>query len=167
MLKEEFLLLLTHFAQRPVPALHGRHVYLWHGEPAELQAALSSQSAVELDLHTLVTELARQPTAQAEARRVLQAAIATKLRTLTAANQQQQVIVIRGGGLLARYRAPLDLFFQTAGDACLIVFVIPPAETTFQPARPLPGYVRLAAAATLVYLAAQVGEQAVIGAALS
>lgn len=48
----------------------------------------------------------------------------------------------------------------------MTILCVPPSETSFAPRRPLPGYVIVQPAAALVYLAAIVGEQATIGAAI-
>lgn len=160
---DQFTDLLASFAQRSVPPLTGRHVYVWHGEPAALRAMVPGGLASELDLHSLAAGLSRTPYALDEARRVLQAAVQTWLRDHAPAAGQRQVIVVTGCGLLERYRLPLDAFYQASGDTRMMVLVVTPAETAFDPRRPLPPYVIVQPAAALAFLRAAVGEPAVIG----
>jgi hypothetical protein len=160
---DEFATLLTHFAQRPVPAVYGRHVYLWHGEMTALRALLPTGLAVELDLYALAGELQRTPVSADEARRVLQTAIANWLRQHLPAPGEQQAVIVTGNSLLRRYRMPLGDFIQAASESRLFVFVVSPQETTFQPRQPLPGYVLLQPSATFDYLKTNLGERFVIG----
>lgn len=162
----EFADLLASFAQRPVPPVSGRHVYVWHGELPALDTAIPAGLAVQLDLYDLAADLSKHPYALDEARRLLQTAIQTWLRTHAPAPGKRQVIAVTGCTLLERYRVPLDAFFQVAGDSRMTILCVPPSETSFAPRRPLPGYVIVQPAAALVYLAAIVGEQATIGAAI-
>lgn len=160
---DQFNDLLANFTRRPVPPVTGRHVYVWHGELAALKAALPGGLAVELDLYALAATLSRTPYALDEARRVLLAAVQAWLRDYMPAAGQRQVIVVTGCTLLARYRLSLESFFQASGDARMIVFVVTPTETDFNPVRPLPPYVTVQPAATLDYLRATVGEPAIVG----
>jgi hypothetical protein len=160
---DQFADLLASFAQRPVPPLAGRHVYVWHGELAALKTSVPAGLAVELDFDALAAGLSRTPYAIDEARRVLHAAVQAWLRDHAPAPGQRQVVAVTGCSLLERYRLPLDAFFQASGDARMIVFVVTPAETTFSPRRPLPPYVVVQPAATLDFLRATVGEPAVVG----
>lgn len=160
---DEFADLLASFAQRPVPPVAGRHVYVWHGELAALRAIVPAGLVSELDLYALAAGLPRTPYAVDEARRLLQTALQTWLRDHTPARGQRQVVVVTGNTLLERYRLPLEAFFQVSGDARMIVLVVTPAETSFDPRRPLPPYVTVQPTAALAYLRASVGERAVIG----
>lgn len=160
---DQFADLLANFAQRPVPPVAGRHVYVWHAELAALKAVLPGGLALELDLYALAATLSRTPYALDEARRVLHAAVQAWLREHVPSAGQRQVIVVSGCSLLERYRLPLDVFFQASGDARMTVFVVTPAETTFSPRRPLPPYVVVQPAAALDYLRATVGAPAVVG----
>jgi hypothetical protein len=163
MTHDEFTDLLARFVQRPVPAVTGRHVYLWHGEAVALRSLLPSGLAVWLDLFVLAASLSRTPFAADEARRVLHSAIRDWLRKEAPAPGIQQVVVVTGNSLLMRYRVPLDAFFQASSESRLFVFAVSPQEATFQPCYPLPAYVVLHPAATFDYLKANLGEGCVIG----
>jgi hypothetical protein len=164
---DDFKSLLASFAQRPVPPLSGRHVYLWHGELAALHALLRPGLSIHLDLVEMVQSLSRTPWATDEARRVLQTAVQSWLERHTPQGGGQQVVAITGAALLARYRVPLNAFFNWAGESQMFVFVLPPHETTFRPHRPLPPYVDFDPHVTLNYLRTKLGDPAIIGAALS
>lgn len=161
-----FRTLLTNFAQRPMPPIAGRHVYLWHGELAALYALLPSGLGIHLDLPELARSLARTPSAADEARRLLQAAIQSWLENHAPPTGAQRVVVITGAALLVRYRVPLNAFFDWAGETQMFVFVLPPHETAFRPQRPLPPYVDFNPHATLHYLQTKLGDQATIGAGM-
>ncbi len=163
---DAFKSLLARFAQRPVPSLAGRHVYLWHGELPALHALMPSGLSVHLDLWDLARSLPRTPLAVDEARRVLQAAIEAWLDRHPPPVGAQRVVVVTGAALLARYRMPLNVFFNRAGEAQMFVFILPPHETAFRPRRPLPLYVDFDPQATLAYLRTKLGDPAIIGAAL-
>ena len=57
--QEEFLDLLRRFAERPMPALAGRHVYLWHGDVDPLRRALPGHTLRTLDLYALAASLSK------------------------------------------------------------------------------------------------------------
>ncbi len=161
-----FRSLLARFAQRPVPPVAGRHIYLWHSELAALRAWLPPGLDVHLDLWELAQSLPRTPLAADEARRVLQAAIQGWLAIHPPPAGGQRVVLVTGATLLAHYRAPLNAFFNWAGESQMFVFILPPHETAFQPRRPLPPYVDFDPQATLAYLRTKLGDPAIIGAAL-
>jgi hypothetical protein len=163
---DDFKSLLARFAQRPVPPIAGRHVYLWHGELPALQALLPSGLSAHLDLWELARSLPRTPLAVDEARRLLQAAIQSWLENHAPPTGAQRVGVITGAALLVRYRVPLNAFFDWAGETQMFVFVLPPHETAFRPQRPLPPYVDFNPHATLHYLQTKLGDQATIGAGM-
>lgn len=163
---DDFKSLLARFAQRPVPSIAGRHVYLWHGELPVLHALLPLELSVHLDLWDVARSLPRAPLAVDEARRVLQAAIEAWLDHHLPPVGAQRVVVVTGAALLARYRMPLNVFFNLAGESQMFVFILPPHETAFQPRRPLPPYVDFDAQATLTYLHTKLGDPAIIGAGL-
>lgn len=162
----DFRSLLARFAQRPVPPVAGRHIYLWHGELAELRTWLPPGFDAHLDLWELARSLPRTPLAADEARRVLQAAIQEWLVSHPPPAGAQRVVLVTGATLLARYRAPLSAFFNWAGESQMFVFILPPHVTAFQPRRPLPLYVDFDPQATLAYLRTKLGDPAIIGAAL-
>ena len=159
----DFKSLLTSFAQRPVPPLAGRHLYLWHGELAPLQGITPPGLGVGLDLMELAQSVPRTPTAVDEARRVLQTALHAWLESHAPPANAQQMVVVTGAALLARYRMPLTAFFTWAGDSQMFVFVLPPHETTLRAPRPLPPYVDFNPRATLDYLRTNLGDRATIG----
>lgn len=163
---DDFKSLLARFAQRPVPPIAGRHVYLWHGELPALHALLPPGLSIHLDLGELARSLPRTPLAVDEARRVLQAAIQAWLDNHPPPVGSQRVVVVTGTALLARYRVPLNAFYNWAGEAQMAVFVLPVYETAFRPQRPLPPYVDFNPRATLDYLHTKLGDQATIGAGM-
>lgn len=150
-------------AQRAVPPLVGRHVYLWHGELEDLRGLLPSSAMVELDLHSLTATLARTPFALDEARHLLQASMAAWLKEHLAAPAAHQVILVTGNSLLQRYRIPLDAFFQASTETRLIVFVVSRSQTDYRPPRPMPAYVELEPGVTFEYLRAKLGDHALVG----
>jgi hypothetical protein len=158
----EFAALLGQLAERPVPPLAGRHVYLWHGELAELRGFAPAGLSIELDLYALAAGLHKTPFALDEARRLLQAGIAAWLRDHAPALGAHQIIVVTGSSLLQRYRVPLDAFFQSSTETRLIVFAISRRESGYQPVRPMPDYVDLEPSATFEYLRAKLGDHALI-----
>lgn len=164
MTAEEFSVLLNRFAVRPIPSTTIRHVYLWHGDTVALRAILPPNLAQELALYTLTTTLPRTPFAADEARRVLSTAIRLWLRERMSHSSAQQVVVVTGASLLARYSVPVNDFFQIAGETCMVIVVVSPVETDFQSPRPLPSYVEVRPHATLEYLQSTLGASAYIGA---
>jgi hypothetical protein len=159
--KSEFLNLLSRFVQRPLPAVDGRHVYLWHGETSRLKSAVGAGPWVEINLHALAASLPRTPRAADEAARLLRQAIEGEMyRHRT--SESQQVFVISGCDLLSRYKVPLQPLFQAASESCMVVLALSPAETHYQPTTPLPDYLSLHPTATFTYLKEVVGENAVI-----
>ncbi len=161
--KTDFAALLAQLAERPVPPLVDRHVYLWHGDPADLRGLAPTGLTTELDLYALSATLSKTPFALDEARRLLQAGIATWLRQHTPTSGVPQVIIVTGNSLLMRYRVTLDAFFQASSETRMIVFVVPRRETDFKPARPLPAYVEIEPGATSEYLRTKLSDHATIG----
>ena len=159
--QEEFLDLLRRFAERPMPALEGRHVYLWHGDVALLRRALPGHTVRTLDLHALAANLPQSPSSMDGARRVLLRAIRLQIVDLLSSDRQQ-VLVVTGCDLLSRYRVPLGSFFEIASERTAVVFAVSPDETYFQLTEPLPEYVSLNPRAPLDYLRGALGEGAVI-----
>ena len=164
MTKDELLTLIARFSQRPLPALGGRHVYLWHGTLESLKGAIPAQVLTLLDLHRLAAALPRAPRASDEARRLLSRAIEEELDERLAPDSQQ-ILVIAGCDLLCRYQVSINSFFQIASEKQIVILVVSPAETRFQPSSPLPDYVTLDASAPFDYLLAAVGPEATINAA--
>ncbi len=161
MTRDEFLDLLSRFAERPLPALAGRHVYLWHGDAQGLTTVLAPSLLRILDLHTLAATLPQSPRSNHTARRRLQTALRSYLADLGTLSHQQ-VLVVTGCDLLSRYQVPLGPFFEIASEQLMVVLVIPPSETYFRPSEPLPEYVVLDARAPFHYLCAALGERSVI-----
>ena len=159
--QEEFLDLIRRFAARPLPAPAGRHVYLWHGETSSLMRAVPGHAARTLDLNVLAAGLPEAPMSTDGARRVLLRAIRDKVGDLVF-SEQQQVLIVTGCDLLSRYRVPLGSFFEVSSERTAVVLVVPPVETRFRPAEPLPEYVSLTPHAHLDYLRAALGEGAII-----
>lgn len=157
MTKRELFDLISRFAQRPLPAVSGRHVYLWHGSPDILKRAIPAETFVSLDLHHLAVTLPRVPRARDEARRLLSQTIQTTLNEKLALDQQQQIFVVTGCDLLSRYEVSLNSFFQLASEKQMFILVVPLAETQFQPSHPLPNYVLLDPTTPFNYLQAGVG----------
>ena len=161
--KMEFAALLAQMAERPVPPLAGRHVYLWHGELAGLQGLAPGGMSIELDLYTLAAGLPKTPFALDEARRLLQAGIGAWLRYHAPAPGGHQVVVVTGSSLLQRYRVTLDAFFQFSTERRPIVFALSRRESEYRPVRPMPDYVDLEPSDTCEYLRAKLGDHALIG----
>ena len=161
MTKDELFDLIQRFAQRPLPAVAGRHVYLWHGELPKLKMAAPAQVWAQLDLHPLAAALPHAPRASDEAARLLRQAISARLDELIQP-ERQQIIVITGCDLLSRYQVPLQPLFERASESCLLILVVSPDETHFHPAAILPEYVSFHPDAPFKYLREVVWENAVI-----
>ena len=159
----EFAALLAQLAERPVPPLVDRHVYLWHGDLADLRGLAPAGLASELDLYALAATLSKTPFALDEARLQLRTSIATWLREHAPAPGAHQVVIVTGNSLLQRYRVPLDAFFQASSETRLIVFVVSRRETDFIPVRPMPAYVEVEPNSTLEYLRTKLSDHALIG----
>jgi hypothetical protein len=159
--QEEFLDMLSRFAGRPMPALPGRHVYLWHGEVDPLRRALPGHTVRTLDLCALAASLSQAPSSMDGARRLLLRAIRPQVADLLSSDRQQ-VLVVTGCDLLSRYRMPLGSFFEIASERVAVVFAVSPADTDFLPTEPLPEYVSLNPHAPFDYLRGALGERAVI-----
>jgi hypothetical protein len=164
MTHDEFLDLLSRFAERPLPALTGRHIYLWHGELERLTPALPGNAPHRLDLHVLAANLPRAPRSIDAARRALLQTLRSQLGELPAADRQQ-VLLVTGCDLLSRYRVPLGPFYEIVSEHFMIVLVLLLAETRFRPAEPIPEYVSLDADAAYKYLRSAVGAESVINTA--
>jgi hypothetical protein len=162
--QEEFLDLLSRFAERPMPALSGRHVYLWHGDIDPLRRALPGHTIRTLDLYALAASLSQAPRSMDGARRLLLQALRSQILELPAADRQQ-VLIVTGCDLLSRYRVPLTSFFEIASERMAVVLTVPSAETSFRPAEPLPEYVSLNPHAPLDYLRGALGEGVIIATA--
>jgi hypothetical protein len=161
MKRDEFTQILQHFAQRPMPALRGRHVYLWHGELDSLRAILPGGLDTWLDLHQLAVDLPRAPRSRDEAGRLLRQAIQSGLDGLVPA-QPQQVVMVTGCDLLSRYQVPISPFFERASDSFMVIFIVPSAETRFDPTVPVPRYVSLKPEAPFDYVQAQIANAGVV-----
>lgn len=156
-----FLDMLSRFAKRPLPALVGRHVYLWHGDADSLTNALPDDVIQRLDLHRLTAESPQAPRSIDAAQRVLLQAIRSQITDMLSFDRQQ-VLLVSGCDLLSRYQLSLGSFFEIASEYTAVVFAIPAAETHFQPIEPLPEYVSLDPHAPLDYLRRALGEENVI-----
>lgn len=159
--QEEFLDLLSRFAERPMPALAGRHVYLWHGYLDPLTRALPGKVSRILDLHALAAALPQAPRSIDRARRMLLQAVRLQIADLLSSDRQR-VLVVAGCDLLSRYRVPLGSFFEIASEHTAVVLTLPAAETRFQPSAPLPEYVSWNPHAPLDYLCKALDTGAVI-----
>ena len=157
----EFLDLLSRFAERPMPALSGRHVYLWQGYLDPLSRALPGNVSRGLDLHALASSLPQVPRSIDAARRVLLQAIRSQTSYLLPPDRQQ-VLAVTGCDLLSRYRVPLGSFFEIASEHKAVVLILPPVETHFQPSAPLPEYVSWNPRAPLDYVCHALDKGAVI-----
>jgi hypothetical protein len=160
MTKDELFNLISRFALRPLPAVNGRHVYLWHGSLEILKRGIPVEILISIDLHHLAATLPRAPRMRDEARRLLSQAINTTLNEHE--SDHQQIFVVTGCDLLSRYEVPLNPFFQVASERQMVILVAPLAETHFQPSHPLPSYVVLDPTAPFNYLKAVVGAVATI-----
>ena len=149
-------------ARGPVAATEtGRHLYLWHGDVAALERLVPSTLLQHLDLYAVAGQLPRAPYAIDEARRLLRAQIERELR-YQANLAPRQVLVVRGCGLLARYRVPLQPFYSFVSDSHAVLLVVPREETEFVPSAALPDVVRLTTRAIFEALSRVVGEQNVV-----
>jgi len=161
MTQDEFLDLLSRFTERPMPALTGRHVYLWHGGVDRLTGALPGSAVRILDLHALAATLSQSPRSVDAAHRLLLQAIRAQLADVLSPDRQQ-VIVVTGCDLLSRYGVRPSPFFEVVSERTAVVLTIPPEETHFQPIESLPDYVSLLPHAPFDYLRVALGEGAVI-----
>jgi hypothetical protein len=161
MTQDELLDLISRFSQRPLPALGGRHVYLWHGSWEGLKGAIPTQVVAHLDLHRLAATLERAPRARDEASRLLRRAVQKELNERLTSDSQQ-ILVVTGCDLLSRYQVSINPFFQVASEKHMVILIVSPAETYFQPSEPLPDYVTLDASAPFDYLQAAVGPEATV-----
>jgi hypothetical protein len=159
--QEEFLDLLSRFVDRPIPALAGRHVYLWHGNLDPLTNALPGKVRRILDLHALAATQPKAPRSIDGARRVLLQAVRWQIADLLTSDRQH-VLVVTGCDVLSRYRVPVGSFFEIASEHTAVVLTLPPAETRFQPSAPLPEYVSWNPHAPLDYLCKALDKGAVI-----
>jgi hypothetical protein len=160
MTKNEFFDLISRFAQRPVPAVDGRHVYLWHGPLELLKNGIPADSLVQIDLHQMAPILPGAPRSRDEARRLLSNVITTTLNENNAV--RQQIFTVIGCDLLSRYEVSLSPFFQVASERQMVILVVPIDETYFRPSHPLPSYVMLDPAAPCNYLKAGLGVASII-----
>lgn len=154
MRREKFTEIVKHFAERPLPALQGRHVYLWQGEMASLQRLIPPSGFTSLHLHELAAELPRTPRAEDEGRRLLRGAILGRLDE-ERAKQGQRILVVTGCDLLSRYRVPIAPFLEVVSESFMVIFAVAPRETDFAPIGPLPSYVHMTPAAPRDYMRAQ------------
>ena len=161
MTEYELLDLLGRFAERPVPSLTGRHVYLWHGAASRLADRVPSSVVATLDVHGVASDLSQSPRSIEAARRLLLKAIRSQLSD-TVALDRQQVVIVTGCDLLSRYGVPLQPFFEIASESIAIVLTVSSTETSFHPSEPLPEYVSFSPNAPLDYLRRAVGERSVI-----
>lgn len=154
MRREKFTEIVKHFAERRLPAQQGRHIYLWEGELASLQALVPGRVCKSLDLHELAAALPRAPRVEDEARRLLRRAILGRLEH-EYTTEQQRIVVVTGCDVLSRYRVPLAPFLEVVSERFMVVFAVAPRETNFAPIRPLPSYVHMTPAAPRDYMRAQ------------
>ena len=149
-------------ARGPVAATEaGRHLYLWHGALAAIETLIPPALLQYLDLYAVAGQLSRTPYAMDEARRLLRAQLERDLRSQES-RARQQVLVVRGCGLLARYRVPLQPFYSFVSDRRAVLLVVLREDSEFVPSAALPGIVRLTASATFEALSRAVGEKNVI-----
>ncbi|NLF03149.1 MAG: hypothetical protein GX601_19470 [Anaerolineales bacterium] len=151
MTAEDFLRLLSRFAERPVPATGGRHVYLWHGDLDRLEAALPGGVLQLIDLHVLAAALTQAPRSTDAVRRLLLQSLRAHLTNMLS-GEGQQVVVVTGCDLLSRYLVPLTPFFEAASDRTAVVFVVSPEETHFGRPTALPDYVSIVPQTPFDYL---------------
>ena len=157
-------------ARGPTAATIGpRHLYLWHGDLAALENLVPPALLQRFDLYALAGQLPRTPYAVDEARRLLRAQIEQELRDqITSVRQAQdrrtyqQVLIVNGCSLLARYGVPLQPFYSFVSDSRAVVLVVSREETESVPPVGLPDFVRLAPAAIFAALSQAVGEKNVI-----
>ena len=155
MRREKFSEMVKHFAERRLPALQGRHIYLWEGELGSLQALVPLSVRETLDLHELAAAVPRAPRAEDEARRLLRGAILSRLDD-ECTTEQQRIVLVTGCDLLSRYRVPVAPFLEVVSERFMVVFAVAPRETNFAPVGPLPSYVHMTPAAPRDYMRAQV-----------
>lgn len=158
-----FLDLLIRFSERPLPAVSGRHVYLWHGDEEALIRLLPAGAVERLDLHALAANLTQAPRAVDAARRLLVGAIRSWLHEELSWDQQQ-ILMVSGCDLLSRYGVPLGTLFEVSSESTAVVLAVHPDDTGFRPAHPLPDYISLNPRAPLEYLQGTLGEGAIISA---
>ena len=139
----------------------GRHIYLWHGDPAALEGLVPPVLLQRFDLYALAKRLPRTPYTAGEARRLLRAQTERDLHDQVA-RAPRQVLIVNGCTLLARYGVPLQPFYSFVGDSRAVVLAVPREETEFVPPAPLPDFVRLAPAATFAALSRAVGAKNVV-----
>jgi hypothetical protein len=159
----EFAALLAQLAERPIPPIADRHVYLWHGELAGLRRLAPGGLVNELDLYGLAADLPKTPFALDEARRLLQSSIVTWLREHAPLSDGPQVVVVTGNSLLQRYRVSLEAFFQASSEKRVIVFAVSGRETGYAPPRPMPAFVECEPTATFEFVRTKLSERALIG----
>ncbi len=159
----EFAVLLKRFADRPLPATMGRHVYIWQGSFDELASMVASRLIACLNLHDLCRALERTPYTTDAARKVLVDAIGAWLAREFPRDERQRLLAVSGCDLLARYKVPLSHFVRLASENRMIAFVVPAGDSRYKPSKPLPPYVHLQPDATLAYLRPQFADEAVIG----
>ncbi len=148
----DFQQLLQRFATQPTPAISARHLYVWQDTVSQLETVMPRPLGARMDLYALTVNLVRKPYASDEARRVLRAVIQLWLHDHGSVNQRQLAIVVTGIWLLVRYKPALLDLVQAASDRCMVVFVLPRAETEYMPVRPLPPYVSINPASALEFL---------------
>jgi len=157
-------------ARGPAAATIGpRHLYLWHGDWAALESLVPPTLLQRFDLYALAGQLPRTPYAVDEARRVLRTQIERELRDqITSVRQaqdrraSQQVLIVSGCSLLARYGVPLQPFYSFVSDNRAVVLVVSREETELVSPTGLPDFVRLAPATTFVALSQVVGDKNVV-----
>ncbi|CAG0960658.1 hypothetical protein ANRL3_00855 [Anaerolineae bacterium] len=161
---DEFANLLKQFAERPIPSVIGRHVYVWRKTADALSTRVPRKVLATLDLNDLCRTLERTPSTDDAARAMLTEAITARLQQEFPRDERQRVLIVSGCGLLMRYRVSLGPFMQLASENRLIVFVAPVDDSSYQPGQPLPGYIYLRPDATLSFFKNSLpGEEAFIG----
>lgn len=161
---DEFASLLKQFAERPIPSVIGRHVYVWRRTADALSTLAPCRVLATLDLNELCRTLERTPSTDDAARTVLTEAMSAWLQHEFPRDERQRVLIVSGCGLLMRYRVSLGPFIQLASENRLIVFVAPADDSNYQPGQPLPGYVHLRPDATLSFFKNSLpSEEAFIG----
>ena len=156
---DDFAALIEKFCQQPIVATEGRHVYLWHGDPAKLKSLTSADAFVGLDLHQMVFQMPRTARAQDEVQRLLKTAIKEAL-IKSVHKGRQQIVAVTGCDLLSRYAVPLQPFFEIVSETVMIVFAVSPNETNFN--RILPDYININPTSTLTYIRDVLGENLTI-----
>jgi hypothetical protein len=162
MTRDEFILLLKQFAERPMPSTAGRHIYVWQGALNALTSKAPRGLMTVLDLHELCRTLERTPSTLEAGRKVLAEAISKWLGREFPRDDQQRALAVTGCDLLMRYSVPLSQFVQLASESRLIALVAP-ADESHKRAKPLPAYVRLQADAILSYCKSHLTDEAIIG----